>query len=142
MEIITPTTRERNRSRPATWVVRDDGAGSLAAALTAEVGFAQRLLQAAELVNDSAGYQHWRHRHAQWRERCGATLRQRFEREAAAEFFRGTELGDFSREQWRDARRAAVNALENMIELLVTLRHTLAGQGGGSRRRAGHGDER
>ena len=63
------------------------------------------------------------------------TLRCGFEREAAEEFYGGTLLRDYPATQWREARRAAVKATGDMIQLMLTLRHTLSGQGGSPHQR-------
>ena len=120
--------REHSAST-GSWVVRDDRAGTLTAALTTEIDAAHRLLESAGLIRDNASFEHWQDQFWVWRTRCGAKLQRGFEREAAAEFYGGTVVRSFPKERWREARRAAVKAVEDMIQLLVTLRATLQGRG-------------
>lgn len=128
MEQTTCTNREESASnRPG--LVRDDRAGTLAAGLAGAIDAAHQLLLGAEALTDDIGFEAWREWFSAWRTCCGEMLRRCFEREAAAEFYGGTQIPDMTEERWREGRRAAVKAVEDMIELLATLRQTLAGRG-------------
>jgi hypothetical protein len=50
-------------------------------------------------------------------------------REAAEEFYRATLVQYLPRAQWRQSLRGVLKAIEDMIELLVTLRATLLDRG-------------
>jgi hypothetical protein len=114
-------------------LIRDDRAGTVTARLGDEIEGARQLLEFAELIADEFGFECWRADVAQWRACCGQTLRRHFAQEAAAEFYRATLVRDPAAPHWRQALQAAVKAIENTIELLVTLRATLQGRGAASR---------
>lgn len=124
------------RDRPApcgTGVIRDDRAGTLTAMLTREIDAARRLLESADVLTDHIGFEHWRELFDAWRTCCGEMLRRYLALEAAEEFYKGTFVRDVPGTQWRQRLRAGVKAVEDMIELLVTLRATLQGRGAPSR---------
>ncbi|HWX98117.1 MAG TPA: hypothetical protein VNZ01_14845 [Solirubrobacteraceae bacterium] len=85
------------------------------------------------MLTDDVGVERWMALFAQWRTCCGAMLRRYFAREAAAEFYSATRVRDHPPAPWRPALRAAVKAIEDMIELFVMLRATLQRRGGPSR---------
>lgn len=106
-------------------VVRDDRAGTLATRLGCEIDTAHRLLDDAEMLRDDIGFERWRDRFWAWRTGCGVMLQSCFEREAAEEFYGGTRMRDFPKSHWRDGSREAAKAVQDMIQLLTMLRHTL-----------------
>jgi hypothetical protein len=120
------------RDHPApcgTALIRDDLAGTLTVGLTREIEGARELLELAGLVVDEFGSGRWQADLEQWRTSCGEMLRTYFAQEAAAEFYKGTFVREVPGPEWRQRLRASVKAVEDMIELLVTLRATLAGRG-------------
>jgi hypothetical protein len=124
----------RDHAAPCgTALIRDDLAGTLTVGLTREIDNARELLEFAGLVVDEFGFGRWRVDLEQWRTSCGEMLRTYFAQEAAAEFYRGTFVREVPGRDWRQRLRAGVKAVEDMIELLVTLRATLAGRGVASR---------
>jgi len=135
---MTQRTNER-RAVQASWVIRDDRAGTLTGELSAAIDAANGLLERGELLDDDCGYVCWLYQFAEWRERCGDLLRRRFEQEAAAEFYGGTVIHRFPKERWREGRREGLGALGDMIQLLVTLRNTLGAGGIASSRRRDKG---
>ena len=134
MEHTTSTIRER-AARNASWVVRDDRNGTLTAALAAEIESAHDLRERAELAEDGLALGRWRAEFVTWRAQCSATLRTGFGSDATREFLTGTAIKKVSAEHWREGRREGVKALDDMIQLLTMLRHTLTGQGGTGRGR-------
>jgi len=126
-----PTATARSKPR----LVRDDRAGTLAAGLAREIEAARVLLADAETARDRTAFDRWQDRFWGWRTRCGAALQAGFQREAAEEFYGGTLIRDYPATQWCEARRAAIKAVEDMIQLMLTLRHTLSGHGGSSNQR-------
>ncbi len=130
----TAHAKEHRSGALGSTVIRDDQAGTLTTGLGREIERARLVLATAEAITGAGDFDRWRHEFWAWRTQCGATLHGGFEREAAAEFYRGTRIRDYPQAQWREARRAAVRAVEDMTQLLVTLRHTLSGQGAPKRR--------
>jgi hypothetical protein len=126
-----PTATARSKPR----LVRDDRAGTLAAGLARHIDAARVLLADAETIRDGTGFDRWQDRFLTWRTRCGVALQTGFLPEAAEEFYGGTLIRDYPKTQWRDARRAAMKAVADMIQLMLTLRHTLSGHGGSSKQR-------
>jgi hypothetical protein len=110
-------------------LIRDDHAGTLTASLGSEIEGAHQLLEFAELFVDEFGFGRWREDFAAWRSHCGGMLRANFALEAAQEFYRGTFVPNLPAAQWRQRLRANVKAIDDMIQLLVTLRATLQGRG-------------
>jgi hypothetical protein len=114
-------------------LVRDDRAGTLTKRLREHVDAGCRLVESAELLAGHGGFGRWRERFLAWRTSCGTMLQDAFEPEAAQEFYARTLIRDFPEDRWREERRAAVKAVREMIQLLSTLRQTLAGRGAPSR---------
>jgi hypothetical protein len=110
-------------------LIRDDRAGTLTAALDREIAAAHRLVEHAELLADDEAFACWREQFSTWRERCGETLQTGFEREAAEEFYGGTLIRVARGKRWRAGQRDAQKAVEDMTQLLVTLRASLVGRG-------------
>jgi hypothetical protein len=130
----TAHAKERRGGVPPSWVIRDDPAGTLSTGLQRQIECARQLLASAEAIESEGDSDRWREEFSSWRRRCGATLQRGFEREAAEEFYRGTRIREHPPRQWREARRTAIRAVEDMTQLLVTLRQTLSGQGAPKRR--------
>jgi hypothetical protein len=106
-------------------LIRDDRAGTLSAHLQREIDIARRLQKGVKLITRDRDVQRWEEAFSRWRKQCGELLRDEFEREAADEFYRGTALPAFQPTRWEEARRVTEKSMAEMIELLVTLRHTL-----------------
>lgn len=134
MEHTTSTTGQQ-RARTGSWVVRDDRNGTLTAALTSAIERAHDLRERAELAEDGLALGRWRGEFVIWRAQCSATLRSGFGSDATREFLTGTAVKKVSAERWREGRREAVKVLDDMVQLLTMLRHTLVGQGGPARDR-------
>lgn len=131
----TTSTRHQQCARTGSWVVRDDRDGTLTAALTSEIERAHELRERAELAEHALALEGWRAEFLTWRGQCGETLRTGFGADAAREFSVGTTTKAISAERWREGRTEAIKTLEDMIQLLTMLRHTLVGQGRGAQGR-------
>ena len=118
--------------RADSWLIRDDAAGTLRSSLEAAISEARSLRERSETLERETGFVRWREELLGWRLRSAEMLRRVFEREAANEFLRGARLWDFPLGKWAPQLRDDRRALDDTIELLVSLRNTLAA--GGERR--------
>jgi hypothetical protein len=128
IERITHSRRQSAANEPG--LIRDDPTGRLSAHLQREIDVARRLQKALKLIAREGDLERWEEAFARWRKQCGDLLRHEFEREAADEFYRGTALPAFQPTRWEEATRATEKSMAEMIELLVTLRHTLGRRDG------------
>jgi hypothetical protein len=116
--------------RSDAWLIRDDAAGTLGSSLEGAIAEARALRELSEALGTEAEFVRWREALSGWRMRRGEMLRRVFEREAANEFVRGIRLWDFPPGKWVARLREDQRALDDTIELLVSLRHSLMARGG------------
>lgn len=112
------------------WLIRDDAAGTLGSSLEVAIAEARGLRELSESLGTEAEFVRWREALSGWRMRRAEMLRRVFEREAANEFVRGIRLWDFPPGKWVARLRDDQRALDDTIDLLVALRHSLMARGG------------